>query len=262
MCVRPRRRDLARRRADPARGGRHRRAARRRAAGGLRVEQLEHRRSATSWPSSGACGIAATPTTCSPARWRRPGCSQHALAPGRTGAACAGPGRARGARRRGPDGVDDGPADAVVVGFHRDFDFDDLDRAVARGPRGRSLRRHQPRRHLPDPRRAAAGRRLARRRGRDRRRGARPRSRASRSHRRSALVRERFGDTGVVVGDRPSTDGALAAALGWPFALVLSGVTAAVAPPGGEAGARSRRRRSSPPTSAPLAPAAHRGPRA
>ena len=41
--------------------------------------------------------------------------------------------------------------------------------------------------------------------------------------------------TGVVVGDRPSTDGALATALGWPFALVLSGVTAAVAPPGGEA---------------------------
>ena len=39
----------------------------------------------------------------------------------------------------------------------------------------------------------------------------------------------------VVVGDRPSTDGALADALGWPFALVLSGVTASVAPPGGEA---------------------------
>ena len=41
--------------------------------------------------------------------------------------------------------------------------------------------------------------------------------------------------TGVMVGDRPSTDGALADDLGWPFALVLSGVTAAVAPPGGEA---------------------------
>ena len=38
-----------------------------------------------------------------------------------------------------------------------------------------------------------------------------------------------------MVGDRPSTDGAMADALGWPFALVLSGVTAAVAPPGGEA---------------------------
>ncbi len=38
----------------------------------------------------------------------------------------------------------------------------------------------------------------------------------------------------MVVGDRPSTDGALAGELGWPFALVLSGVTGRVAPPGGE----------------------------
>jgi ribonucleotide monophosphatase NagD (HAD superfamily) len=50
-----------------------------------------------------------------------------------------------------------------------------------------------------------------------------------------ALVRERFGTRGVVVGDRPSSDGALAAALGWPFGLVLSGVTAVVPAPGGEA---------------------------
>jgi glycerol-1-phosphatase len=38
------------------------------------------------------------------------------------------------------------------------------------------------------------------------------------------LIRSRFGNVGVVVGDRPTTDGALATALGWPFALVLSGV--------------------------------------
>ena len=38
------------------------------------------------------------------------------------------------------------------------------------------------------------------------------------------LVHERFGAHGIMVGDRPSTDGALADALGWPFALVLSGV--------------------------------------
>jgi 4-nitrophenyl phosphatase len=48
------------------------------------------------------------------------------------------------------------------------------------------------------------------------------------------LVRERLGSAGIVVGDRPSTDGALAHALGWPFALVLSGVTQTTAPPGGE----------------------------
>jgi ribonucleotide monophosphatase NagD (HAD superfamily) len=39
-----------------------------------------------------------------------------------------------------------------------------------------------------------------------------------------AFVRARFGEKGVMIGDRPSTDGALAAALGWPFGLVLSGV--------------------------------------
>ena len=41
------------------------------------------------------------------------------------------------------------------------------------------------------------------------------------------LVRARFGRKGVVIGDRPSTDGAFAAALEWPFALVLSGVAGA-----------------------------------
>jgi ribonucleotide monophosphatase NagD (HAD superfamily) len=50
----------------------------------------------------------------------------------------------------------------------------------------------------------------------------------------AAMVTERFGRRGVMVGDRPSTDGALAALLKWPFALVLSGVTGRVAPPGGE----------------------------
>jgi ribonucleotide monophosphatase NagD (HAD superfamily) len=45
------------------------------------------------------------------------------------------------------------------------------------------------------------------------------------------LVRKRYGNRGVVVGDRPSTDGAFAAALGWPFALVMSGVAGSV---GGE----------------------------
>ena len=39
-------------------------------------------------------------------------------------------------------------------------------------------------------------------------------------------VRERLGDgPGVVIGDRPDSDGLLAEALGFEFALVLSGVT-------------------------------------
>jgi ribonucleotide monophosphatase NagD (HAD superfamily) len=40
-----------------------------------------------------------------------------------------------------------------------------------------------------------------------------------------ALLRARAGDAVLVVGDRPSTDGALARRLGLPFALVRTGVT-------------------------------------
>lgn len=39
------------------------------------------------------------------------------------------------------------------------------------------------------------------------------------------LLRERLGDDGIVVGDRSDTDGRFAHALGYRFALVLSGVT-------------------------------------
>lgn len=41
----------------------------------------------------------------------------------------------------------------------------------------------------------------------------------------AAMVRARFGSHGVMVGDRPETDGAFAVALGYDFGLVLSGVT-------------------------------------
>jgi ribonucleotide monophosphatase NagD (HAD superfamily) len=40
------------------------------------------------------------------------------------------------------------------------------------------------------------------------------------------LVRAMAGAEGTVVGDRPETDGVFAAALGYRFALVLTGVTA------------------------------------
>lgn len=41
------------------------------------------------------------------------------------------------------------------------------------------------------------------------------------------LVRDRLGPDGTLVGDRPDTDGAFARALGYRFALVLTGVTSA-----------------------------------
>lgn len=40
----------------------------------------------------------------------------------------------------------------------------------------------------------------------------------------AAFVRERLGGTGIMVGDRPETDGLFATSVGYDFALVLSGV--------------------------------------
>jgi ribonucleotide monophosphatase NagD (HAD superfamily) len=43
----------------------------------------------------------------------------------------------------------------------------------------------------------------------------------------ATLVRARYANPVVMIGDRPSTDGAFAAELGVPFALVLSGIAGA-----------------------------------
>ncbi|MFT5201915.1 MAG: HAD superfamily hydrolase (TIGR01450 family) [Candidatus Aldehydirespiratoraceae bacterium] len=43
----------------------------------------------------------------------------------------------------------------------------------------------------------------------------------------AAFVRDRLGSSGVMVGDRPETDGLFASSVGYDFALVLSGVIGA-----------------------------------
>jgi glycerol 3-phosphatase-2 len=156
------------------------------------------------------------------------------LEPGARVLVCAGPGVREALNAAGLESVDDGPAAAVVVGFHREFDYDALDRAsraVREGARfvATNLDATYPIRGglIPGAGSLVAAVATAA--------GAAPEVAGKPSAPTVELIRERFGGTGVVVGDRPSTDGALAAALGWPFALVLSGVTAAIAPPGGEA---------------------------
>jgi HAD superfamily hydrolase (TIGR01450 family) len=158
----------------------------------------------------------------------------HSLAPGARVLVCAGPGVREALADVGLEAVDDGPADAVVVGFHLDFDFDGLARAshaVREGARfvATNLDATYP---VPGGLIPGAGSIVA---AVATAAGASPEVAGKPEAPTVGIIRERFGDAGVVVGDRPSTDGALAAALGWPFALVLSGVTAAVAPPGGEA---------------------------
>jgi len=125
------------------------------------------------------------------------------------------------------------PAAAVVVGFHRTFDFDELDRAsraIREGARFVATNLDAtypiPGGLLPGAGSIAAAVATAS--------GTQPEVAGKPSQPMAAMVRERLGARGVMVGDRPSTDGALAALLGWPFALVLSGVTGRVAPLGGE----------------------------
>ncbi len=158
----------------------------------------------------------------------------HTLAPGARVLVCGGPGVREALAGAGLTPVDDGPADSVVVGFHREFDYDRLDRAsraVREGARfvATNLDATYP---VPGGLIPGAGSLVA---AVATASGATPEVAGKPEAPTVGLIRERYGDAGVVVGDRPTTDGALADALGWPFALVLSGVTAAVAPPGGEA---------------------------
>ena len=223
---RPRRRDLARRAADPRRGRGGGPPARRRRAGPLRHEQLgAHPGPAApaAWPT--AASRRRTTTCCAP-RTSPPGCSPRA--PPRSSWA-----RTASSRRwphRGVTVVPEGPADAVVVGMHAHLH---LRRARPSGGRGarRAPAWSGPTRTPPSPRPTAWCPAPARCWPRwPRRPRPCPRWPASRTRRRPTPSRRgsRAGELRAVVGDRPSTDGALAAQLGVPFALVLSGVT----PPG------------------------------
>jgi HAD superfamily hydrolase (TIGR01450 family) len=137
--------------------------------------------------------------------------------------ACAGDGVVEALHAAGFDVVEQGPADAVVVGWHRTFDFERLRRAsdaIRAGARFVATN-NDPTYPSADgflPGAGALVAAVATASGRSPEIAGKPEPPTV------ALVRARFGDDGVMVGDRPSTDGALAAALGWPFALVLSGV--------------------------------------
>jgi HAD superfamily hydrolase (TIGR01450 family) len=156
------------------------------------------------------------------------------LAPGSRVLVCAGPGVAEALTGVGFEPVRDRPAAAVVVGFHQDFDFAGLTRAtdaVRDGARFVATNRDAT---YPIPGGMAPGAgaivaAVATASGREPEVAGKP------SAPTVAMVQRELGTRGVIIGDRPSTDGALADALGWPFALVLSGVTAAIPPLGGEA---------------------------
>lgn len=143
--------------------------------------------------------------------------------------ACAGAGVVDALENLGFEVVSEGPAAAVVVGWHRDFDFEGLTRAARAIREGAAFVATNldptfpsPDGFLPGNGAIVAAVATAS--------AASPVVAGKPEQPTAQLVHERFGASGVMVGDRPSTDGAMADALGWPFALVLSGV----AGPGGD----------------------------
>lgn len=146
--------------------------------------------------------------------------------PGERVLVCAGDGVREVLVARGATVVDEGPADAVVVGWHRDFDYARMT-AAARAVWGgaRLLATNADATYptaeglLPGGGAILASIATAT--------GATPEI-AGKPHAAIVdLVRDRLGATGFMVGDRADTDGAFARALGYRFVLVLTGVTTA-----------------------------------
>jgi glycerol 3-phosphatase-2 len=148
------------------------------------------------------------------------------LAPGTTAVVLGEDGVLEALADRGVTVVPEGPADSVVVGWTRHFTFDDLARATAAVRAGaRFVATNEDATYpTPDGLIPGAGSILAA----VVTASERPAEVAGKPHRPTAdaiAARIPRGELRVMVGDRPSTDGALATQLGIPFALVLSGVT-------------------------------------
>lgn len=149
------------------------------------------------------------------------------LEPGTVALVCAGDGVREALEARGVKMVDEGEADAVVVGFHKEFDYQRLNAAYQALRGGARLIGTNDDTTYPTPDGpipgggallaavAAAG-------------GVEPEVAGKPYQPMADAVRERLGgdaDEGMVVGDRPDTDGLMAKRLGLPFALVFTGVT-------------------------------------
>lgn len=154
------------------------------------------------------------------------------LQPGTTALVLGDDGIIEALAERGVAVVPDGPADAVVVGWTRDFTFDAVDRAARTVREGARLigTNEDPTFPTPDGLVPGAGALLA---AVATAAEATPEV-AGKPHKPTAdalAAMVRPGDLRVMVGDRPATDGVLAAQLGIPFALVFSGVTREGDPP-------------------------------
>ena len=153
--------------------------------------------------------------------------------PGQRVLVCGGPGVMDELSARGAAPVDasdaavgQGPFDVVVVGYHPTFDYQRMDAASAAVRAGARLVATNDDSTYPtaDGIRPGGGAILASivtASGVTAEVAGKPHEAAA------AMVRDRLGAEGTMVGDRPETDGGFAVALGYRFGLVLSGVTSA-----------------------------------
>ena len=147
--------------------------------------------------------------------------------PGERVLVCAGAGVVEAVEARGAEAVREGPADAVIVGLHLDFDYDRLRVASAAVRAGARLigTNADPTYPTADGLIPGGGAILA---AVATASGVEPVV-AGKPHGPMAdLVHARLGEGGTVVGDRADTDGLLARRLGYRFVLVETGST----PPG------------------------------
>src|SRR4029453_2118747 len=143
------------------------------------------------------------------------------VSPGERVLVCGGPGIAEAVEARGAVPVRDGDAEVVAVGFHRDFDYERLRiaaRAVDRGARliATNDDATYPTPDGPIPGGGALVAAVAYTTGVEPVVAGKPHAPMA------DLVRSVGGPQGTVVGDRPSTDGALAGPPGLPFPPVVT----------------------------------------
>jgi 4-nitrophenyl phosphatase len=148
------------------------------------------------------------------------------IEPGKRAVVLGGPGVVEALEARGVHPLREGPADAVVVGFHRDFDYERMKVASDTIRGGAVLIGTNDDVTYPTPTGPIPGG------------GAILAAVATGSEAlpvvagkphpaMAALVRETVGDVKLLmVGDRPDTDGLFAVRLGCDFGLVLSGIVA------------------------------------
>jgi HAD superfamily hydrolase (TIGR01450 family) len=145
---------------------------------------------------------------------------------GETVLLCGGPGVRSELEAKGVAVVEQGDADAVIVGLHGDFDYRRITAAMVAVRGGARLIGTNDDATYPTPAGPVpgAGALLA---AVATASGVTPVVAGKPYAPMVRLVQQHFGADGVLVGDRPDTDGRFAYALGYRFALVLSGVTGA-----------------------------------